>query len=244
MFETSLEEASKYGSGRRWLSVPLSILVHAGLLGGALAASAWFVEDPEEPPGRVVFGRFLPQPPAGPVERLPGGRPPEARSAQASPSSQPSAVPASLPVASKAPEAPASPGSPGTDRSGTPGEIPGDDGTRPSIGGPTGSRTAREEPQTIYTLEDDRVLAPVEISRVQPDYPESARKARMQGTVVIEAVISRFGTVESVRILRSVSPLLDASATKAVSRWRYEPARFDGRPVPVYLTVTVRFQLE
>jgi protein TonB len=243
MFETSLVESSKHGSGRRWLSVPLSILVHAGLLGCALAASAWYVEDVEEPPGRVVFGSFLPQPPAGPVEKLPGGRPPEARPAQASTSSQPSAVPASLPIAVSS-EASESPGPPGTDRPGISGGITGDDGTRPSIGGPTGSQAAREELPTIYTLDDDRVLAPVEVSRVQPDYPESARKAKMQGTVVIEAVISRFGTVESVRILRSVSPLLDASAAKAVSRWKYEAARFDGRPVPVYLTVTVRFQLE
>jgi protein TonB len=97
----------------------------------------------------------------------------------------------------------------------------------------------------IYRLDGDgKVSEPVEVSRVQPDYPDSARKARLQGTVVLEAVISRTGTVESVRVLRSVNPLLDASAAKAVTRWRYEPARFDGRPVPVYLTVTVRFQLE
>ena len=50
--------------------------------------------------------------------------------------------------------------------------------------------------------------------------------------------------VESVRILRGLNPLLDNAAMRAVSQWKYKPATFNGRAVPVYLTVTVTFKLQ
>ena len=74
-------------------------------------------------------------------------------------------------------------------------------------------------------------------------YPEAARKARMQGIVILEAIITKDGNVESVRVLRGINPLLDNAAMGAVTRWKYKPATFNGRPVPVYLTVTVKFTL-
>jgi protein TonB len=88
------------------------------------------------------------------------------------------------------------------------------------------------------------VKEPVEISRVQPTYPEAARKARLQGIVILEAIITKDGNVESVRVLRGINPLLDQSAMRAVQQWKYKAATFNGRPVPVYLTVTVTFKLQ
>jgi len=88
------------------------------------------------------------------------------------------------------------------------------------------------------------VKEPIEIVKTQPQYPEAARKARMQGIVILEAIITKEGTVESVRVLRGINPLLDASAMRAVQQWKYKPATFNGRPVPVYLTVTVKFTLQ
>jgi protein TonB len=88
------------------------------------------------------------------------------------------------------------------------------------------------------------VKEPVEISRVKPQYPEAARKARMQGVCILEAIITKSGDVESVRVLRGLNPLLDNAAIRAVSQWKYRPATFNGRAVPVYLTVTVTFTLQ
>ncbi len=88
------------------------------------------------------------------------------------------------------------------------------------------------------------VIEPREISRVQPQYPEAARKARIQGIVVLEAVITKSGSVDSVRVLRPVNPLLDQAAMLAVKGWQYEPATLKGVPVPVYLTVTCTFKLQ
>lgn len=239
MFETSLVESSRPKAARRWLSLPLSLLVHAVLIGSAMAASVWFVDDIEGPPSRIIFGDLgKPQPPPGPRENSAGDRPAGARPAPATMTAPPVEVPAVLPTVPETPEA-----GPGSETPGVPGGIKNGDPGGTSVDVPGGVPPRESEPSPILRP-GGAVTEPVEISRVQPDYPESARKAQMQGTVVLEAVISRSGAVESVRVLRSVNPLLDASAVKAVSRWRYEPARFDGRPVPVYLTVTVRFQLE
>ena len=82
------------------------------------------------------------------------------------------------------------------------------------------------------------------LERVDPAYPEAARRARLQGVVILEAVITASGAVDEVRIVRSPSPLFDAAVEDAVRRWRYRPATLNGRAVPVVLTVTVRFGLE
>ena len=87
-------------------------------------------------------------------------------------------------------------------------------------------------------------IGPIEVTRVKPQYPEAARKARMQGVVILEAIITKTGDVESVRVLRGLNPLLDSAAIRAVQQWKYKPATFNGRPVPVYLTVTVTFTLQ
>ena len=84
---------------------------------------------------------------------------------------------------------------------------------------------------------------PVPVSQPQPDYPETARRARVEGKVILQAVITESGTVESVKVLRS-NPLLDEAAIAAVRRWRYKPATLDGQPVKVYFTVIVTFKLE
>jgi protein TonB len=81
------------------------------------------------------------------------------------------------------------------------------------------------------------------LKRVEPDYPEIAQQARVQGTVILEATTDVYGRVVSVKILRSV-PLLDGAAIDAVRRWIYEPMVINGRPRGVTFTVTVRFELK
>jgi protein TonB len=85
--------------------------------------------------------------------------------------------------------------------------------------------------------------APQKIVDVTPVYPELARAARRGGLVILEAVISAKGHVESVRVLRGV-PLLEQAAVDAVRQWRFTPALLNGQPVPVVMTVTVNFNLQ
>lgn len=73
-------------------------------------------------------------------------------------------------------------------------------------------------------------------SRVAPNYPELARKMRLQGVVKIEAVVKPNGTVKSTRVLGG-NPVLVNAAMEAVNRWRFEPAQSETTEV-VQLTFT------
>lgn len=91
---------------------------------------------------------------------------------------------------------------------------------------------------------DEREVVPPElVKRVQPRYPETARRARIQGRVVLQAVIDASGRVRDLQVLRSI-PLLDGNAIEAVCCWRYKPARVNGTPVPVYEIVVVDYTLK
>jgi protein TonB len=78
---------------------------------------------------------------------------------------------------------------------------------------------------------------------VEPDYPEAARKARIEGVVILEAVITAQGGVEDVRVVHSAGLLLDSAAAEAVRRWTYRPGTLNGRAVRVLLTVNVTFRV-
>lgn len=78
---------------------------------------------------------------------------------------------------------------------------------------------------------------------MDPIYPELARAARIEGVVILEAILDPEGRVRNVKVLRSI-PFLDEAAIAAVERWEYQPTRLNGVPVPVILTITVRFVSE
>lgn len=86
------------------------------------------------------------------------------------------------------------------------------------------------------------VREPKKIVDVRPVYPPVALSARIEGAVILEAVINERGEIERVKVLRS-QPLLDAAAVDAVRRWRYTPTLLSGVPVAVLLTITVNFTL-
>ena len=86
------------------------------------------------------------------------------------------------------------------------------------------------------------VAAGLIISKVQPDYPPMARQARVQGTVVMKAVINQTGDVESVELL-SGHPMLVQAALDAVKQWKYRPYLLNGNAVAVETQVTVNFTL-
>jgi len=78
---------------------------------------------------------------------------------------------------------------------------------------------------------------------VNPIYPPLARQARIQGVVVMEAVISKEGSIESLRVVTG-HPLLNQAALDAVKQWKYRPTLLNGEPVEVITTVTVTFNLK
>lgn len=80
------------------------------------------------------------------------------------------------------------------------------------------------------------------VRRVQPEYPQLARQARIQGMVMLQAVISKEGTIENLVVL-SGHPMLVRAALDAVQRWRYRPYYLNGQPVEVETQITVNFTL-
>jgi len=86
------------------------------------------------------------------------------------------------------------------------------------------------------------IKPPVRTRYVAPGYPEIAKQSRIEGVVIIEAIIGPDGKVENARVLRS-QPFLDQAALEAVRAWEYTPTLLNGRPTPVIMTVTVRFDL-
>jgi periplasmic protein TonB len=88
-----------------------------------------------------------------------------------------------------------------------------------------------------------KISEPRKTRNVPPVYPEMAKHARVQGTVILEATISPQGRVMDLKVLRGI-PLLDDAAMNAVKQWTYSPTLLNGQPVPVIMTVTVNFRLD
>jgi TonB family protein len=87
-----------------------------------------------------------------------------------------------------------------------------------------------------------QIPQPQKTAHVNPVYPPIAQSARVQGVVIVEAILDREGKVGYSRILRSI-PLLDQAALDAVKQWEFTPVFLNGVPTPVIMTVTVNFNL-
>jgi protein TonB len=81
------------------------------------------------------------------------------------------------------------------------------------------------------------------IRKVLPDYPAIGREIRVEGTVVLQATISKSGSIENLRVI-SGPAMLQQAALDAVKQWRYKPYLLNGEPVEVETTVNVEFRLE
>ena len=87
------------------------------------------------------------------------------------------------------------------------------------------------------------IREPKKMRNISPVYPEAAQAHRVQGVVVLEAMITPSGCIGALRLVRSPDVNLSIAALRAVSGWRYTPTLLDGRPVPVIMTVTVNYKL-
>ncbi len=80
------------------------------------------------------------------------------------------------------------------------------------------------------------------IQKIEPQYPKLAQAARIQGPVLLTAIISKTGEIQNL-VLISGHPLLVPAALEAVKKWRYRPYLLNGEPVEVETTITVNFEL-
>jgi TonB family protein len=96
----------------------------------------------------------------------------------------------------------------------------------------------------VLDNEHSDIVEPRKIRDVKPIYPQNAISARIQGTVLVQAVIGKTGCIRGARITRSIYPSIDFSALRAVLQWQFTPTLLNGRPVEVTMNVRVVFTLQ
>jgi len=87
------------------------------------------------------------------------------------------------------------------------------------------------------------VVPPRVVKKVPPEYPEEAKRNKVEGTVKLQVILRKDGTVAVQNVVEG-DPILAPAAIEAVKRWRYEPTQLDGKPVDVQTTIEVNFTLK
>ena len=219
---------------RAW-TLGVSIVFHLCVIAGVIVSPLFATDELPEPPRAteyVLVSARLPPPPPAPRPASP------APSRNAAPLDVPDIVapePPTPPVASPGPTDVDVPGGDPLAGPFVPGVVPGGDPVPPP---PPPPPVAAKQPVRVSALQ-----APRKIRDMAPRYPAIAQASRVEGVVILEAVIAEDGSVQDVRVLRS-KPLLDAAAVEAVRQWRFTPTLLGGEPVPVVMTVTVSFSLK
>ncbi len=95
---------------------------------------------------------------------------------------------------------------------------------------------ARIESAAVYR-------SPAVLHKVEPEYSEEARKAKWQGTVVLQLVVDEKGHPQDLKVMRALGLGLDQKAIEAVEKWTFKPGMKDGKAVPVIATIEVNFRL-
>lgn len=223
----------------------VSAAAHAALAAVLLVPPLLATPEPPEPDGFVRITHLPPLASDAPIRETVvflrrgnggGASGPSPRATDASPTTrprltQPTDIPEVLPRATG--DDPSSPFEETDERSESGIGVPGETGKAGSTG-PGGG---------ILDATAPGVSPPIAVETVAPAYPELARRAHIEGVVVLDAVIGADGAVRDVRVAQGVSPLLDPAAVEAVRRWRYRPASVGARPVAVLLKVVVTFSL-
>jgi TonB family protein len=95
-----------------------------------------------------------------------------------------------------------------------------------------------------YQIGDEGVTPPSVIRERKPDYPDAAKQARIQGSIVMECIVQPTGICDDVQIAQSLDPVgLDREAIRAIQEWRFRPGTRMGEPVPVKVNVEFSFTL-
>ena len=262
MFEHSLIdlETRQQPRKRRWISLPIAVGLHAVGLTAFAFASYWSVGNVPEPSSQnVAFIQFVPLPdiPGGG-----GGRPPKPPVNQPEhrdptpPETQQPVQPTEKSVPTQIPTTPTvttndsvltdlTDPSDSSDPGNCPGCLPGP-GVGPGVGPETGPGDHPELGGGDEAPIPVRVgmTRPEILKRVQPRYTDLARRAGVQGSVIVEAIIDTQGHVTNARVLRGLPMGLDQEAVNAILQWQFKPAYQGSRPVKVYFTLTVNFTIQ
>ena len=220
-----------------WYTVPASIFTHAAIV-AILVIIPLVVNDVMPMPSPSMILVAAPPPPPPPPEPS-APRPTTQKAVPAAPP-DPTKAPFVMPdkIAEEVPIPHIPPGvavteGPGVAQLGTIGGVT--DGVRlPDPPAPTVVKPVRPGGKVKY---------PEKIRDVRPIYPQIAILNKVEGTVMIEAMIGVDGRVKDARVFRSV-PLLDRAALDAVNQWIFSPTLLNEVPVPVIITITVAFKLQ
>lgn len=243
MFEDSLiESGGKLKTKRGWTSI-VSFGLQVVIVGVMILIPLIFTE--ALPKGTTMFMLVAPPPPPPPP-------PPAAAPVKVVKQIQTDIVNGELRTPTKIPnkvkiikedEAPPPAMASAGVMGGVPGGVPGG-----SMGGVMGSilnATPTVAPK-IATPQRVRVSSGVStgmlVRKVPPSYPPLARQARIQGTVILQATISKEGSIENLQLI-SGHPMLAPAAIEAVKQWKYKPYLLNGEPVEVETQVQVNFTL-
>lgn len=241
VFESLVEKPK---STRKWLFIPMSLILHCLIIGAALVFPL-IGDNLDSPEIKVVdILMVAPAPPTPPPPpKAPSGtrrrtnRPDSERTTRPRPVNTgrlvpPVTIPQDIEDESLE-EGFGVEGSPG----GVIGGVP--DGVD---GGVIGGVLLGNNQDFQQELRVADVKTPRLMKKVDPQYPTTALKAHVQGTVLLEAVTDVFGRVQRVRVITG-NPLLRQAAEIAVKQWIYEPYMINGVPKPVIFTVHVTFSL-
>jgi len=226
MFRSVVDTGVRVGT-RKWYTVPLSILTHTAALAAFVVAPLMATGALPTPQTVLAFAASVPPPPPPPLPPPAAAAPPPVAPVMAmSPDVAPTVMPSRVAE-----------------------EPPPTLMTRlviaPTItsGAPAVALPEQPPPQPTTPIPvGGDIKSPTKIKNLDPVYPILAKQARIQGTVIIQAVIGRDGHVKDAQVLRSI-PALDRAAVDAVTQWVYTPTLLGGRPIEVILTVSVNFAL-
>ena len=98
--------------------------------------------------------------------------------------------------------------------------------------------------RSVYHAGVDGVSAPSVTYKVNPSYAPEAKEAKIQGGVVIEAVVTAQGRAEDIQVVQSLDAGLDANAVASIGQWLFTPGMKDGQPVDVAVTIEINFKLQ
>ena len=98
--------------------------------------------------------------------------------------------------------------------------------------------------RTVHRMGEEGMKAPVPVYRVDPAYTEEAKQAKIQGSVLISAVVNSEGRPEDIKVERSLDTGLDLNAVAAVSQWLFKPGTKDSQPVDIAVMIEVNFKLK
>ena len=251
LFSEALLEMSTTHPGRRTLDFFLSGVVHALLVGALLLIPLYFTEAIDLKQFRQTFLVAPPPPPPPPPPASPAIAKVTAAPRRVFTAGGKLVAPTVIPekVAMLKEEAlPPDIGAGEEVVGGVPGGVPGGQ-MGGVIGGiisgaprtyvPVAPTAAPKAPLRV----GGRIRAPRAIATPQPLYPALAKQAKLQGDVLIDAVIDANGNVVEMQVL-SGHPLLIPAAMSALPNWKYEPTYLNDMPVPVQLVVTIKFRLD